>query len=147
MAVIYGWTYAQFHARVGWEKGGATIYEAWENIWANKINSYIFEIAGTLLTDADQILEIQTLVNKMMILTNIYLKGDSNETPLQSGFYTGPGFPDFEGFPDDNKGIGSGDYVILNKYKRRKGQELVRVDRIRIGINPDNYPVGGLYYY
>jgi len=145
MAVIYGWTYAQFHSNVGWDKGGATEYDFWENYWAIQINSYIFNIAGTLLTDADEIKEIQTLVNHLMILTNLYLKGETNETPLQSGFYS-IGFPEFAGDPDENNGMGSGDYIILNKYKAKYGQELARVDRIRMGVDPSDHPIGSVYY-
>lgn len=141
MAVIYGWTYAQFQTTVGWEKGTEAVYILWENFWAKRINSYVFDSADTLFTDANEILEIQTLVNKMMILMNLYLKGDSNETPIQNGFY-GIGFPDFEGEPMDNDGIGSGDYIILNKYKARHGDELMRVDSFRLGVNPADYPPG-----
>ena len=135
MAIIYGWTYVQFHARVGWQKGDATIYEAWENYWAYQADSYIFSGSGVHITDANEKLELQTIINKMMILTNLYLKGESNETPMQSGFY-GIGFPMFVGHPDDNNGKGSGDYIILNKLKREHGEEHARADRIRIGINP-----------
>lgn len=142
MAVIYGWTYANFHSRVGWDKGNEAVYIAWENHWARRVNSYVFDSADTLFTDANEILEIQTLVNKMMVLMNLYLKGESNETPLMSGFYTGPGFPDFEGEPEHNKGAGSGDYIILNKYKQKYGDEGMRIDRIRMAINPADYPPG-----
>ena len=135
MAVIYGWTYAQFHANVGWQKGAATEYDFWENYWSIQANSYIFQAAGVLLTDADEIVEMQTLINKMMVLMNLYLKGDSNETPMQSGFY-GIGFPGFVGDPDENDGKGSGDYIMLNKYKRIYGEEHARADQIRMGINP-----------
>ncbi len=147
MAVIYGWTYIQFNQRVGWEKGGSSVYEAWEGIWATAINSYIFSVPGTLLTDANEILEIQTLVNKMMILTNLYLKGEDNETPMQTGFYD-IGFPDFVGSPLDNKNLGSGDYVILNKYKRKYDKTYARADSIRIGVDAANiyFRRGGIYF-
>ena len=39
MAVIYGWTYAEFQARVGWEKGNEAVYDAWENYWAYQADS------------------------------------------------------------------------------------------------------------
>jgi hypothetical protein len=142
MAVIYGWTYAEFHARVGWDKGAEAVYNEWENHWARRINSYIFDSADTLFTDANEILEIQTLVNKLMVLTNLFLKGESNETPLQSGFYANPGFPDFDGEPTANQGIGSGDYIMLNKYKNKYGDEQMRVDRIRMSVDPAEYPPG-----
>ena len=137
MVVIYGWTYAQFQSNVGWEKGGETEYDFWENYYATKINSYIFPTAGTLLTDAAEILEIQTLVNKMMVLMNLYLKGEHNETPIQNGFYA-IGVPDFVGFPEDNKEICSGDYVVLNKYKRRYDKPYARSDSIRIRVDHAN---------
>lgn len=147
MAVIYGWTYAIFHTTVGWDKGTEAIYNYWENHWANRVNSYVFDTAGSLFTDADEITEIATLVNKMMIQTNLFLKGEANETPMQSGFYSNPGFPDFSGYPDDNKGQGSGDYIMLNKYKEKYGETLARVDLVRIGVDPDNvsFPVRGRY--
>ena len=137
MAVIYGWTYAQFHARVGWDKGVEAVYDAWENFWAYQADSYIFSGTGTHITDANEILELQTVINKMMILMNLYLKGDSNETPMQSGFY-GIGFPEFIGESTDNKGEGSGDYIILNKLKSIHDNKFKRADSIRVGINPDN---------
>lgn len=136
MAVIYGWTYAEFHANIGWERGTLTEYEFWEAYWALQVNSYIFEDAGVLLTDADEILEIQTLINRMMTLTNLYLKAESNETPMQSGFYANPGFPEFRGSPDDNNGNGSEDYLILNKYRQKNSESEARADSIRIGIDP-----------
>ena len=145
MAVIYGWTYAEFQARVGWEKGNEAVYDAWENYWAYQADSYIFVGTGVHITDANEKLELQTVINKMMILMNLYLKGESNETPMQSGFY-GIGFPIFVGDPDDNDNIGSGDYIILNKLKLAHGETHARVDRIRMGIDPDDYPVGSVYY-
>ena len=36
--------------------------------------------------------------------------------------------------------------VILNKFKSKYGQTMSRVDSIRLGIDPDNWRVGGLYY-
>ena len=135
MAIIYGWTYVQFHERVGWEKGGATVYEAWENKWAAQIDSYIFEVAGTHLTVAAEKAEIQTLVNTMMILTNVYLKAEVTKAP-NSELYGTPGFPQLEGSPFDNKGIGSGDFIMLNKYKRKYDKTFARSDSIRIGVDP-----------
>ena len=145
MAVIYGWTYAIFNANIGWERGAEAVYDYWENYWSLQINSYIFQGAGDLLTDADEVLEIQTLVNRMMVLTNLYLKAETNETPMQSGFYESPGFPEFQGEPDDNKQIGSGDYIVLNKYRQKNSKQFSRVDRVRLGIDPGDYPVGRIY--
>lgn len=148
MAVIYGWTYAVFHSNVGWDRGVEAVYNYWENYWANKVNTYIFNTPGTLLTDANEIAEIAALINQKMVMTNIYLKGDANETPMASGFYANPFALDFVGDPDDNGGMGSGDFVVLNKYKRLKGEEFARADSIRVGIDPENihFPVGRRFY-
>jgi len=148
MAVIYGWTYARFHANVGWDKGAEAVYDFWENYWALQADAYIFTGTGVHITDANEILELQTLINRMMILTNLYLKGEANESPMQSGFYEGPGFPLFSGYPDDNKGVGSGDYIILNKLKLKHSQTFARADRIRVGVNPDNiyFPHDRFFY-
>ena len=148
MAVIYGWTYAIFHANVGWNKGDETVYNYWENYWAMQIDSYIFSSAGTHITDADEKAEIALLVNKMMVLTNLFLKGEQNESPMGSGFYSNPGFPSFRGYSGDEIDRGSGDYVLLNKYKRKYGEEFARADSIRVGTNPDNiyFPVGRRLY-
>ena len=137
MVVIYGWTYANFHARVGWDKGLEPVYDAWENIWATQIDSLIFDSAGTHLTVAAEILEIQAIVNKMMILTNLYLKAESTESPMSTGFYTGPGFPVFE----------ENDLKIIDKYKRKYGEVFARADSIRVGVDPENvyFRVGHLY--
>jgi len=141
VAVIYGWTYAQFHANIGWGRGDETVYDFWENYWATQIDSYIFSDAGTHLTDADEMKEIQTLVNSMMFQMNSYLKADHNEKPMQAGFF-GIGFPYFVGSPLDNKGMGSGNYEILNKYKRKYDTEFARADSIMIGIDPANIYFG-----
>lgn len=146
MAVIYGWTYAIFNANIGWARGAEAVYDYWENYWSIQVNSYIFQGAGDLLTDADEVLEIQTLINRMMVLMNLYLKAETNEKPMQSGFYADPGFPEFQGEPDDNKDVGSGDYIILNKYRQKNSKQFSRVDRVRMGIDPDDYPVGRVYY-
>lgn len=135
MAVVYGWAYGTFNTNIGWEKGAEAVYDYWENYWANVVDSYIFDAAGTSLTDADEKLEIQTLVNKMMFMMNLFLKGDDTEKPIQSGFYS-IGFPEFSGSPLDNKGIGSGDFLMLNKYKRKYSSEFARSDNIRIGVDP-----------
>lgn len=148
MAVIYGWAYAVFHSNVGWNRGAESVYNYWENYWATLIDSYIFSEAGTgPLTDADEKKEIQTLVNKKMMQTNLFLKGDSTERPIETGFYS-YGFPEFTGRPDDNGEKGSGDYVLLNKYKRVKSEEFARLDSIRVGADPDISLYGhGHYYY
>ena len=138
MAVIYGWAYAIFHANIGWDRGAEAVYNYWENFWALQADAYMFTTPGTHLTVAAEMAEIQTLINKMMVLMNLYLKGEHNETPMQSGFYASPGFPEFSGEPTDNRGAGSGDYIILNKYKREKSEDFVRADGIRVGVSPDN---------
>lgn len=147
MPVIYGWSYAEFHSNVGWEKGTETVYNFWENYWATQADAYIFSEAGTHITDADEMKQIQTLINSMMILTNLYLKGEVNETPMQSGFYD-IGFPQFIGDPMENNGMGSGDYIILNKYKRKYDLTFARADSIRIGVDPANvyFRRGGVYF-
>lgn len=137
MAVIYGWTYAQFQSQVGWEKGAEAVYNEWENYWAIKINSFVFPTAGTLFTLAAEIAEIKGLVNKLMILTNTFLKGEVNEEPFSSGFMMG-GYPDFSGSPSDNGDRGSGDYVLLNKYKSKYSEAFARADNIRVGVDPEN---------
>ena len=148
MAVIYGWTYAEFHANVGWEKGGATEYDFWENYWAIQADAYIFSGTGTHITDANEIIELATIINKMMMLQNTYLKADHNETPLQSGFYMNPGPPQFDGEPNDNNGEGSGDYIILNKLREKHNPKFARADSIRIRVDPGNiyFQQDRLYY-
>ena len=127
MAVIYGWTYAEFHARVGWDKGAEAVYNGWENYWAYQADAYIFTGTGVHITDANEILELQTVINNKMIQTNLYLKGEVNETPMQSGFY-GMGFPYFN----------EADFVVLDKLKSIHSQTFARADNIRMGVKPDN---------
>lgn len=75
---------------------------------------------------------------------NLYLKGESGDSPLETGFYVNPGFPTFHGDPNANKGMGTGHYLILNKLKRKYSQSEIRVDSIRMGKIPDDnpFPVG-----
>ena len=138
MAVIYGWPYATFHANVGWDKGLEPVYNYWENFWAAQVDSIIFDTAGVHLTVAAEMTEIQAIVNKMMILTNLYLKAESTESPLGTGFYTGPGFPVFE----------ENDLKILDKYKRKYGEVFARADSIRVGVDPESnyFGIGRLMY-
>jgi len=139
-ANIYGWTYDNFHAFFGWDVGNQLKYEAWENLWSRKIDAYIFTGSGTTprLTDANEKLDVGDIVNEMMVMTNIYLKGESVESPLETGFYSETlGFPKFTGNP---RGIGTGHYAVLNKLRRIHAEEPVRVDSIRLGLIPSNNP-------
>jgi len=136
---IYGWTYTNFNTWVGWSKGTQLTYEAWENLWARKIDAYIFTDAGTTprLTDADEIKDVGDIVNEMMFQMNLYLKADYTESPLEAGLYEGPGFPSFKGNP---RGKGTGHYAVLNKLRRIHSQEEARVDSIRVGVIPSDNP-------
>ena len=140
MAVIYGWTYVQFTAALGWDIGAETAYLLWENFWAYKIEAYVFisVAASPRFTDANEILEIGTIINEMMVQMNLYLKGESVESPMETGFYTGPGFPEFIGDPDGNEGRGTGHFLTLNKYKRKYSE--LRVASFRIGVIPSENP-------
>ena len=131
-ANIYGWTYAVYHAAIGWDKGTQLVYESWENFWSRKIDAYIFIDIGECprLTDANEKLQVGDIVNEMMVQTNIYLKGDSTESPLATGFYTGPGFPRFRG---DRKGEGTEHYAILNKYRRKALEPIASVGNLSVG--------------
>lgn len=126
--------------------GAQAQYEAWENLWSRKIDNYIFTDSGTCprLTDADEKAEVGDIVNEIMVLMNLYLKGESGDSPLETGFYQGPGFPVFHGDPNANNGKGTGHYLILNKLRRIHSESEVRVDSIRIGLIPDDnpFPVG-----
>lgn len=117
MAVIYGWAYAVFHANVGWDKGAATEYDYWENFWANAVDSYIFDDGDDApLIDTGDMLDVATIINRLLVEVNIFLKGDAT----QGGFITQPvTFPKFKGNPEDNNGLGSGDFIILNKLKKK----------------------------
>ena len=139
-ANIYGSTYAIFHAAVGWDKGTQTVYEYWENHWSRRIDAYIFIAIGTCprLTDADEKLEVGDIVNEIMVQMNIYLKAESVENPMETGFYTGPGFPVFHGDPEADDGKGSGHYRVLNKLRRK--YSVLKVASIRMGPVPDNNP-------
>ena len=136
MAVIYGWSYADFNAAIGWDKDEAS-YLLWENFWAIKIEAYVFisVAASPRFTDANEKKEIATIINDIMVQMNIYLKAESVENPMESGFYESAGFPVFHGDPE---GLGTEHYRILNKY-RRKYSEL-KVTSLRIGVIPDKSP-------
>lgn len=138
----YGWTYANFNSFVGWDKGTQLVYEAWENLWSRRVDAYIYTDSGVSprLTDANEKAEVGDIVNEMMVLTNLYLKGESGESPLETGFYEAPGFPTFKGNPNGNGGQGTGHYRVLNKYRRKYSQSETRVDAIRLGLIPSNNP-------
>ncbi|KKL55423.1 hypothetical protein LCGC14_2255540 [marine sediment metagenome] len=110
---IYGWTYAVFHASLGWDKGTQLVYESWENFWSRKIDAYIFYDSGETprLTDANEVLDVGDIVNKMMTLMNLFLKGETVDNPLGMGMLEPSKFPRFEGNP---YGIGTEDYKLLN---------------------------------
>ncbi|KKM18005.1 hypothetical protein LCGC14_1670020 [marine sediment metagenome] len=137
---IYGWTYAEFNIAFGWDMDGQLKYEAWENFWSRKVDTYIFNDSGTTprLTDANEVIDAGDIVNKMMAMMNIYLKGESVENPLGMGILEPSRFPRFEGQPKGNGGLGTGDYVVLNRLKRKYGE--IRVASFRIGIIPNDNP-------
>ncbi|GAH64644.1 unnamed protein product, partial [marine sediment metagenome] len=111
----YGWTYEIFHAAVGWDRGTQTVYESWENFWSRKIDAYIFIDSGVCprITDANESAKLGDIVNEMMVQTNLYLKAAATSSPMETGFYMGPGFPRFKGDP---KGRGTEHYALLNMY-------------------------------
>jgi len=74
----------------------------------------------------------------MMILMNIYLKGETVDNPLMMGMLEPARFPRFEGNPNGNGGLGTGDYIVLNKFKRKYAE--IRVKSFRIGLIPDDNP-------
>lgn len=140
MAVIYGWSYANFNTYFGWDMGVEAKYDAWENLWSRKVDTYIFTGFGTTprLTDANEKLDVGDIVNEMMIMMNIYLKGETVESPLETGFYSEAlGFPYFKGDPE---GVGTYHYAVLNKLRRIHAEEPVRVDYIRLGVIPSDNP-------
>ncbi len=134
---IYGWTYAVFHANLGWDKGTQLVYETWENFWARKIDAYIFADSGETprLTDAQEVLDVGDIVNKMMVYMNIFLKGETTDNPLSMGVLEPPRFPRFEGQPN---GFGTEDYRVLNRLKRKYSE--IRVKSFRIGVIPSDNP-------
>lgn len=141
MVVIYGWTYADFNTALGWDRGVEATYLLWENFWARKVDSYIFLTPGLTprLTDANEKLEVSDIINEMMVQMNIYLKGESVESPLETGFYSEAlGFPKFKGDPSANDGKGTDHYLTLNKLKRK--YSILKVASFRIGIIPSNNP-------
>jgi len=142
MAVIYGWTYANFNVADTWSGGVEAKYLLWENFWSRKIDAYIFTNAGTTprLTDANEKIDAGDIVNEMMILMNLYLKASSTEAPMETGLYDNVGFPNFLGDPLANNGLGTGHYTILNKLRRLHSQTEVRVDSIRLGPTPGDNP-------
>ena len=144
MAVIYGWTFIQFTTALGWHNAVEAQYLLWENFWAHKIESYVFTAtaASPRFTDANEIIEIATIVNEMMTQMSIYLKAENTESPLETGLYDAIGFPSFKG---SSRGKGTGHYLILNKYKRKYSE--LRIASFRIGVIPSDNPFrqGKLY--
>ncbi|KKL20711.1 hypothetical protein LCGC14_2452720 [marine sediment metagenome] len=139
MAEIYGWSYADFNTFVGWDMGTQAKYEAWENKWARKIDAYIFTASGTSprLTGVEAT-EVGDIVNELMVLTNIYLKGETVENPLEMGMIEPKRFPQFIGDPEANKGLGTDHYRTLNKLKRKHSE--ISVTSFRIGVIPSDSP-------
>jgi len=138
-ANIYGWTYTEFNVAFGWDMDGQPKYEAWENYWSRKVDTYIFNNSATTprLT-GEEAIDIGDLVNKMMAQMNIYLKGETVENPMTMGMLEPPRFPRFEGNPKGNGGIGTEDYLILNKLKRKYSE--IRVKSFRLGPIPSDNP-------
>ena len=132
MAVMYGWTYANFNIAYTWDGGVEAKYLLWENYWSRKIDAYIFLDTGACprLTDSSEKAQIGDIVNEMMVLTNLYLKASSTAAPMETGLYTGPGFPQFRG---DRRGAGTEHYAILNKYKRRNSSPLAETYDLDVG--------------
>jgi len=137
---IYGWTYTEFNVAFGWDHTGQLKYEAWENYWARKVDSYIFTDSGETprLTDTHEKADAGDIVNKMLALMNVYLKAESVENPLMLGMLEPARFPTFEGQPKGNGGLGTGDYVVLNQLKRKNSE--IRVKSFRIGPIPSDNP-------
>ena len=132
---IYGWTYSDFHSFMGWDKNGQLVYEAWENLWARKIDAYIFTDIDTSprLTDVDEVLQVGDIVNEMMVITDLYLRGETVESPMLTGFYESPGFPQFKGSPNANGGKGTGHYRVLNRLNRKySAPNRIRTDAIQL---------------
>ncbi len=139
-ANIYGWTYSEFNSFVGWDMGTQLKYEAWENKWSRKVDAYIFTDSGESprLTDSHEATEVGDIVNELMVLTNIYLKAETVENPLEMGMMEPKRFPQFIGNPTENKGLGTDHYRTLNKLKRKYSE--ISVASFRIGIIPSDSP-------
>ena len=133
-ANIYGWTYDNFNSALGWDMGAQAKYEFWENFWSRKVDSYVFIDAGTTprLTDANEKIEAGDIVNEMMVLMNIYLKGETSESPMESGFFEAPGFPVFRGNPNADHRRGTGNYRTLNKLRKIHSEPDIVLDSIRL---------------
>jgi len=132
---IYGWTYTDFNTFIGWDVGNQAKYEAWENLWSRKVDAYIFTDIDTTprITDANEVLQVGDIVNEMMVLTNLYLKGESAESPMELGFYDAPGFPQFKGNPNANGGKGTIHYRLLNRLnKKYSAPNRIRTDAVRL---------------
>ena len=140
MAAHYGWAYDDFNTAIGWDHGVEATYLFWENFWSRKVDAYIFTAIGTCpqLTDANEKLEVGDIVNEMLVRMNVYLKAEESDSPMSSGFYDVAGFPKFEGNPEADKGLGTGHYRVLNKYRRK--YSVLKVTAIRIGTIPDDTP-------
>ena len=147
MAVIYGWNYTDFTTAFGWTSGVEAQYLLWENVWARKVEAYIFTSSAVSprLTAAAEVAEVGDIINEMMTQMDLYLKADATESPLETGLYDAIGFPSFKGSP---RGLGTGHYRVLNKLRREYSETEGRVDSIRLGISPDQnrFPSGGMFY-
>lgn len=139
MAVIYGMSYLNFTTALGWHNSVEAQYLIWENVWARKVDAYIFtdSAASPRLTDAAEVAEVGDIINEIMVQMSMYLKGEGTESPFETGLYDAVGFPSFKG---NSRGIGTGHYAVLNKLKRKHSQSEVRVDSIRHGVVPDDNP-------
>jgi hypothetical protein len=127
MAVVYGWTYANAVLQYGWESGVEAQYIVWENHWAKKIDSIIFTDTSTgPLTDADEVLDVATIVNELMMQTNNWLKSRYVHHPLSGSFIV------------KAPKLTADHWVILEKYARKYREEEVRIDEIRMRVDPDN---------
>ena len=130
-----------------WHNTTEANYLLWENLWARKVDAYIFTDSGTTprLTDANEILDVGDVINEMMVQMSIYLKAENTESPLETGLYDAIGFPSFKGSP---RGLGTGHYKVLNKLRRKYSETEVRVDSIRHGVKPDDnpFPTGVRFY-
>jgi hypothetical protein len=138
-ANIYGWTYSEFNSYIGWDMGGQLKYEAWENKYSRKVDAYIFTESGESprLVD-DEAIEVGDIVNELMVLINIYLKGETVENPLEMGMLEPKRFPQFIGDPEYNNGLGTDHYRTLNKLKRKHSEIVVK--SFRIGVIPSENP-------
>jgi hypothetical protein len=128
MAVIYGWTWAEFNASVSHNFEDEADYLRWENHFAHEIENYIFDdVSDAPLTDADEITSVKGIVHRLLVELSVFQKGNAT----QGGFVTrAPQFPQLRGDPLKEMGsgmVGSGDYQILNRIKsnHQEGDDLI----------------------